>query len=658
VARTAHSHPEYAPVGLIARTDWTEAAIRPYRPGKRTPTLRSGRAEAQGRQSPRGSRMQNHAGDRTWRRGRLTAMAAAAFGTVLAGSAAAQPPAPNAAPESVKPLPLHQPTPVAAGMLRDPPPGDWLMFRRTLDGWGYSPLTQVTRDNVSALRLVWSRPLGAGGYEGTPIVHNGVMYIIEPNDAVEAVDAATGDLIWSFKRQYPKDFHGAGSKRNAAIFENLLIDTSADGFVYALDIATGKQVWETKVTDWRTQSASVSGGPIIAGDKVISGRNCAKEAGPDACVMVANDARTGRELWRTHTMARPGEPGDETWGGVPWEKRLQVGAWMAPTYDPELKLIYFGTSVTAPTTKYLLGGVDKQHLYSTSTLALDADTGKIVWHYQHIIDEWDFDHTFTRLLIDTRVAPDPKTVAWINPRIRPGERRQVLTGIPGKTGVIYTLDRKTGEFLWATPTVRQNVVQSIDGGTGTVTMNPATVFTGPGQALDVCPSFAGGKNWPEGAYSPRTGLMYMPLQNLCSVVTSSSRTVEDTLGMGISYVAKLAPGETDVGTIRAISVETGATAWKYEQRAGMMALMATAGDLVFAGDGVGRFKALDDRTGRKLWEVNLNSPVSGFPISYAVDGRQYVAVGTGLSPEGFALQRMTPEYKASQQSVLYAFTLP
>jgi PQQ-dependent dehydrogenase (methanol/ethanol family) len=577
----------------------------------------------------------------------------------IAGAAWAQPAAEGgAAATPILPLALHEPRPVSAQMLVKPADGDWLMFRRTLDGWGYSPLAQITTANVAGLKLAWSRPLPQGSYEGTPIVHDGVMYVIAPNDQIQAVDAATGDLIWNFKRRYAEGYKGGGSKRNAAIFENLIIDTSADGFVYAVDIHTGKQVWETQVTDWKTQSASTSGGPIIAGDKVISGRNCAREAGPDACVMVANDARTGKELWRTHTMVKPGEPGDETWGGVPWDKRLQVGTWMAPTYDPELNLIYFGTSVTAPTTKYLLGGNDKKHLYSTSTLALDANTGRIVWHYQHIIDHWDFDHTFERILVDTQVAPDAKAVAWINPRIKPGEKRQILTGIPGKTGIIYTLDRKTGEFLWATPTVRQNVVQKIDGATGEVTMNPATVFTGPDQSLDVCPSFAGGKNWPEGAYSPRTGLMYMPLQNLCSVVSSEGQKVKGQIGMGINYVAVVMPGETDIGTIHAVSASTGRPQWKYSQRAGMMSLMATAGGLVFAGDAVGRFKALDDASGKKLWEVNLASPVGGYPISYAVDGRQYVAIGTGFSPEASALSRETPEYKPSTDNVLYVFTLP
>jgi PQQ-dependent dehydrogenase (methanol/ethanol family) len=577
----------------------------------------------------------------------------------LAGAASAQVSAEGLVATTPKlPLPLHEPKPVAAQTLLKPADGDWLMFRRTLNGWGYSPLTQITAGNVGGLRLVWSRPLPQGSYEGTPIVHDGVMYIIAPADQIQAVDAGTGDLIWSFKRKYADGFKGGGTKRNAAIFENLIIDSSADGFVYAVDINTGKQVWETKVTDFKTQSASTSGGPIIAGDKVVSGRNCARDAGPDACVMVANDARTGKEVWRTHTMPKPGEPGDETWGNVPWEKRLQVGTWMAPTYDPELNLVYFGTSVTAPTTKYLLAGNDKKHLYSTSTLALDANTGKIVWHYQHINDHWDFDHTFERLLVDTQVAPDPKAVSWINPRIKPGERRQVLTGIPGKTGIVYTLDRKTGEFLWATPTVRQNVVQKIDGATGEVTMNPATVFTGPDQALDVCPSFAGGKNWPEGAYSPKTNLMYMPLQNICSVVTSEGPKTKGQIGMGINYVAVLPPGETNIGTIRAISASTGRTAWKFDQRAGMMSLMATGGGLVFAGDAVGRFKAIDDSSGKKLWEVNLASPVGGYPISYAVDGKQYVAIGTGFSPEASALTRETPEYKPSTDNVLYVFALP
>ena len=592
-------------------------------------------------------------------RGNAAALAAAGIMALTLASGAGAAPS-DSAPAAAATAPARPYRPVTDAMLRAPDPADWLSWRRTLDSWGYSPLDQITSANAKGLRLVWSRALPSGFYEGTPLVHDGVMYIPEGRDKIEAVNAATGDPIWQYARKYPDEFKGGGGgKRNIAIFETLLLSSSSDGFVFAVDARTGEQVWETKVTDFKTQSAGTSAGPIIAGGKVVSGRNCAASAGPDACVIVANDARTGKELWRTHTMPRPGEPGDETWGGIPWEKRLQVGTWMPPSYDPELNLIYVGTSVTSPTPKFLLAGSDKAYLYSVSTLALNADTGKIVWHYQHLQDHWDFDHTFERILVDTEVAPDPKAVAWINPRLKPGERRKVVTGIPGKSGILYTLDRQTGEFLWATPTVRQNVVQSIDGATGKVTNNPAAVFTGPDQALDICPSFAGGKNWPAGAYSPRTQLMYMPLQNLCSVVTSAGpKSGEGQLGMAIDYKAVMAPGVTNVGSIQAISAVTGRTLWKHEQRAGVMALVATGGGVVFGGDAIGRFKALDDRTGEKLWEVNLNAPVGGFPISYSVGGKQFIAVGVGISPETMALTRMTPEFTPQSSSTFYAFALP
>ena len=196
---------------------------------------------------------------------------------------------------------------------------------------------------------------------------------------------------------------------------------------------------------------------------------------------MAHDAATGEELWRRRLIPAPGEPGDETWGGVPYEQRLHVGSWMVPSYDPELDLVYVGTSVTSPAPKFLLGGVDNKHLYHNSTLALDGETGEIRWYYQHLNDHWDLDHPFERMLVDTAVAPDPDAVAWINPRLQPGETRKVVTGVPGKTGVVYTLDRETGEFLWATPTITQNVISNIDGATGEVTENAEVIFTRMGQ---------------------------------------------------------------------------------------------------------------------------------------------------------------------------------
>jgi PQQ-dependent dehydrogenase (methanol/ethanol family) len=546
--------------------------------------------------------------------------------------------------------------PVTDAMLKSPDASDWLSFRRTTDAWAFSPLSQITPASVAGLKEVWSRPLEGAMMEATPLVHDGVMYLPLPADVIVALDAATGKELWTYRRVYPKGAAPAFTKRNIAIWQDMLYGTSGDGMVFAVDAKTGKLVWEVKATD---EGASVSSGPIIAGGKVISGRGCAANAGPEACVMIANDAKTGKEIWRRSTMARPGEPGDETWGGVPWEKRLQVGTWMPPSYDPELNLIYFGTSVTSPTPKYLMAGNDKTYLYHTSTLALDANTGKIAWYYQHIIDHWDFDHTFERILVDTQVAPDPAAVSWINPKVKPGETRKVITGIPGKTGIIYTLDRKTGEFLWASPTVRQNVVGSIDGATGKITGNPAAVFTTADQALEICPAFTGGKNWPPGAYSPRTGLMYMPLENLCSTVTSAGpKSGEGQLGMKINYTAKIPAGEADVGQVRAISVSTGRTLWTYKQRAGMMSLVATGGGVVFGGDAVGGFMALDEKSGQKLWSAKFNGGVSGMPVSYGAGGKQFIAVATGPSPESMGLSAMTPELKPDTDKTLHVFALP
>ena len=551
--------------------------------------------------------------------------------------------------------------PVTDAMLQEPDPADWLMWRRTLDSWGYSPLDQIDRRNVGDLRMVWSRALTRGRQQGTPLVYDGVMYMPNPRDVIQAIDAVTGDLIWEHRRERPDDLEAfifptlSEGNRNIAIYGDLIIDTSTDGYVFALAAATGRVVWDTQVLDYRTHPAHHTSGPIIANGKVVSGRGCLPKGGPDACVVTAHDARTGEELWRTRLIPAPGEPGDETWGGVPYEKRRHVGAWMVPSFDPALNLIYVGTSVTSPSPKFMLGGADKQHLYHNSTLALDADTGTIVWYYQHLNDHWDLDHPFERLLVDTAVSPSASAVSWINPRLRPGERRKVVTGIPGKTGVVYTLDRETGEFLWATPTVGQNVISSIDGATGTVTANAEVVFSATGQTVTTCPTWYGGKNWEAGAYSPLTNAMYFPLRNTCSQVMAVPE--EENPVIALTMREEIAPGTDQLGTVQAISVETGETLWKYEQRAGTTSLAATGGGLIFGGDANGRFRALDQETGDVLWEINLGSAITGFPITYAVDGRQYVAVSTGATGTTNAQIRLTPELRPSAGNTLFVFTL-
>ena len=546
--------------------------------------------------------------------------------------------------------------PVTDAMLQDPAPADWLQWRRTLDGWGYSPLDEITRDNVDSLRMVWTRALGRGNQVGTPLAYNGVLYMPNPRDVIQAIDATSGDLLWEHRRPVPDNVGQAGlvtNNRNIAIYGSFIIDTSVDDHVFALDATTGEMAWETEILDYETFRALQSSGPIIANGKVISGRSCRK---PESCIITAHDATTGQELWRRRTIPAPGEPGDESWGDVAFEDRQHVGAWMVPSYDPALNMIYIGTSVTSPAPKFMLGGADLAHLYHNSTLALDADTGDIVWYYQHLNDHWDLDHPFERLLVDTAVAPDPREVSWINPNLRSGEVRKVITGIPGKTGVVYTLDRETGEFLWATPTVTQNVISHIDGATGAVTENSEVVFSGLGQEVLACPSWIGGKDWETGAYSPLTNTMYYPLRSTCARVLS---TMEG--GLAIYRLAarfQLAPGTDQLGTVHAISAETGRTSWVHEQRTATMSLVTTGGGLVFGGDVNGRFRAFDQETGAVLWEINLGSSVTGFPISFAVDGRQYVAVSTGSAATSSGFVRLTPEIRPSAGNNLFVFALP
>ena len=564
-------------------------------------------------------------------------------------------------------------TPVTDAMLADPSDDDWLMWRRTLDGWGYSPLNQINRENVAELQMVWTRGLVRGAQEGTPLAYDGVLYMPQASDTIHAINAETGDLIWAYQRSLPDDVYeyvggNARNNRNIAIYDRFIVNTTDDNYGIGLDAVTGELAWETEIFDYRVTPAGHSSGPIVADGKMISGRSCRPAGGPESCVVVAHNAITGEEVWRRRTVPAPGEPGDETWGEVPFEQRIHVGTWMPPSYDPELGLIYQGTSVTSPAPKFLLGGTELAHLYHNSTLALDVDTGDIRWYYQHLNDHWDLDHPFERLLVDTAVTPDASEVSWINPRLQRGERRKVVTGIPGKTGVVYTLDRETGEFLWATPTIAQNVITNIDGATGAVTENAEVTFTSLGQEVLACPTWAGGKDWEAGAYSPLTNTMFFPLRNTCARMLSTDNVQGDrelalTEGgqrpLAIYSLAarhQITPGTDDLGTVRAISVETGKTSWLYEQRAGTMSLVATGGGLLFGGDANGRFRAFDQETGDILWEINLGSPVAGYPISFAVNGRQYIAASTGTGA-GINL-RLTPELRPSSGNNLFVFALP
>ena len=418
--------------------------------------------------------------------------------------------------------------PVTDAMLKNPAPEDWLMWRRTLDGWGYSPLDQVTPENVDELRLVWSRALTAGTQEGTPLAYGGVLYVPQASDVIQAIDAVTGDLKWDYRRDLPDDVYehvggNARNNRNIAIYDRLIINTSDDSYVFALDAATGDTAWETQILDYKVNSATHSSGPIIANGKVISGRSCRPWGGPEACVITAHDARTGAELWRRRTIPAPGEPGDENMGrravrraeacrhvdGAELRPRAELDLHRHVDHLPGPEVPARGCRPEAP--------LPQLH---TRTRCRHRRDPVVLPAPERSLGPGPSLRASPRR---HRRRPEPDAVSWINPRLQPGEVRKVMTGIPGKTGVVYTLDRETGEFLWATPTVAQNVISDIDGATGAVTENSEVVFSALGQEVLACPTLHGGKDWEAGAYSPLTNTMYYPLRNACGAHDGNDR---------------------------------------------------------------------------------------------------------------------------------------
>lgn len=584
---------------------------------------------------------------------------------MLAGTALPAVAQHDAVADSGQNVSIENYTPVTTEMLANPSASDWLMWRGTLNHQGYSPLDKINKENVGELNIAWARGLESGDMEATPLVHDGIMFMPQGRGVVQALNATNGDLIWEYRRSMPSDLAQYvqlnGITRNIALHENLVVMATPDSYMVALNAKTGAVEWETQISDYKTDPNWQTSGPIIANGKAISGRSCAPQGGPDACFIAAHDLSTGEEIWRTHTIPRPGEAGDETWGNIPYESRWHVGSWITPSYDPELNMIFAGTSVTSPYTKFIMGSEDPdaEHLYQTSTLALNADTGEMVWYQQHIRDQWDLDHPFERILVDTVIAPSADEVKWINPNVVPGEERKVLTGIPGKTGIFYSIDRATGEFLWARETTYQNVILDIDTSNGRATMNKDLFFTEAGQEHLVCPAAIGGKDWPAGAYSPLTNSIYYPLQNLCmNAMALGDEPVVEELGQ-VDLAATAAPGTDQLGTVRGINVETGKELWKYEQRANTLSLVATGGGLLFGGDMNRRFRAFDQETGDILWETILGGPVGGFPMTYEVDGRQYVAVASGGFLIAGSYLGLTPELRSNTSAnQLFVFALP
>jgi alcohol dehydrogenase (cytochrome c) len=559
--------------------------------------------------------------------------------------------------------------PVTDEMLREPVPENWISFRNGYGLWGYSALDQITGDNVGELQLVWSRAMNDGYQEVEPIVYNGVMFLANVEDIVEAVDATTGDLLWRYRRNLPDNIANVtGTRyryRNVSIYDDKIFLATNDAFLVALDAKTGEVVWETQRADYRERVAQTAGPTIVKG-KLITGSRCNPSSPrPGGCFITAHDVASGDEIWRVNTAATPDQVGGDSWGGLPRAARRHASAWMVGSYDPLLDLVYWGTGPPAPLPETLRGAGKADLLFTNSTLALDPDTGAMTWYFQHLPrDNWDLDHVFERMIVETEVSPNPAEVPWISPDVRQGERRKVITGVPGKTGLIWTLDAATGKFLWARPTVYQNIMTGLNPETGRPIIDESTAPTSVENPSFACPHLLGGKNQPSGTYSPDTNAMYMPMNNACMDIAMSVEEAGPSDGYDVRVEVRHLPGvdpETaDVGRVQAVSAGTGETLWTYEQRAPIYgSLLTTGGNLVFSGDVVRRFRAHDAENGAVLWETILNGPVSGRPMTYSVDGRQYLAIGAGGLTQGTSFLQLTPELTTpSGSNTLFVFALP
>jgi alcohol dehydrogenase (cytochrome c) len=555
-------------------------------------------------------------------------------------------------------------SPVTDDMLQKPADGDWLTYRRQLNGWGYSPLDQVNTGNVTKLRLVWSRLMNTGQLEGTPSIHEGIMFLPHPGDVLQAIDAATGDLLWEYRRKVPEGVYASGErKRSVALYGDNIYMATWDNHVLALSMKTGQIVWDTE----RPGGLDVSNtsGPIAMKGTVAVGSTCAYTY-PGGCYAAAYDATSGEEMWLNYVNPRPGEPGDETWGGLPLESRIHTGVWGGFSYDPELDLIYYGSSSTAPSSPTIRGTPlwDKAPLLDTDTrFAVKRETGEVVWKKQLFPGaNWDEECTFEAVLDTVALKADPqaKGMLAIGAKGSSGEMHKVETGVPCKNPIVYTVDAATGEFYWAKQTGYETsgtYLQKVDTD-GKFTPNPDMLLLEANKTYFVCPTFSGGRDWPPVSYNPNTKVLFIPTVNLCADMTPVTAE-PPVLSYQVNAVEKLPPGEDSAGRVDAVSAETGATLWTYKQRApNYSPTMATGGGLVFTGDQGRYFRAHDQKDGKLLWSIRLPSEVEGHAVTYTVDGTQYVAVEAGLGGSGGGHARVVPDVDfAGGSNAVYVFKL-
>jgi len=535
--------------------------------------------------------------------------------------------------------------PVSEAMLLHPDDADWPNWRRTLDGWGYSPLKQINIENVNRLQLAWSWGLNSGVSQPAPLVANGMMFVPIPGGGVQTLDAATGDLLWEYRARPGGDGAPRTSPmRNLAVYDDKVYIATADARLIALNARTGALAWDHQVADPRL-GYSYTSGPIVVKRLIVAGITGCQRYKNDVCFISAHDAQTGKEVWRTSTIARPGEPGGDTWGELPLTFRAGGDAWMPGSYDPASNLIYWGTAQAKPWTRFARG-TDGDALYTNCTLAIDPANGKIVWYFQHIPGEsHDMDESFERILVDVG-----------------GARSSVFS--MGKLGILWELDRRTGAFVGARDLRYQNLVD-VDPRTGRATYRP-NMLPQAGIPIEFCPSASGVKSLRAMAYHPDTQAFYIPLNLSCERGTFNE--VERREGGGGSGGGRrtnlMHPESPDgIGELLAMSARTGEILWRHRTRTPpTTSALTTGGGLVIVGDFDRYLYVHEARTGKVLFQTRLSTSVQGFPITYAISGRQYIAVPVGTGGGQWVTTipaELTPEKKIAQgANAMFVFALP
>ena len=524
-----------------------------------------------------------------------------------------------------------------------PVENDWTSWRRTPLGFGYSPLEKINKDNVQKLTLSWSLTMNEGSNQGTPLVSQGVMFLTHPGNMIQAINAANGKLIWEYKYPYPKDsMLLGGPTKNIAIYKDKVYMATYDAALIALDIRTGKLLWKNVKADYK-DGYTHSSGPIIANGVVISGINGCERYIEAGCFITGHDPDSGKEMWRTSTIALSGDINGASWGNTPDIFRAGSDTWIAGSYDPELNIFYIGTSQAKPWVAASRGmSPNEKALYTNSTLAMDPQTGKILWFFQHIQGETiDMEVGFERILAD---IDDKKLLLTI-----------------GKDGILWKLDREKGNFIDLKETINQNIYKKVDRKMGKVFYRDDILFSKIDTPFSACPGIYGGHNWQAVSYDPESHLMVIPLHQLCSDMIG--RYVERKEGGGgyggNSRSYKMDNTNGKVGKLVTIDIKNMEKMWQYEQDAMFLTgSLTTSGGLTFIGDLDRKFMAFDTKTGKLLWDTTLGSALHGFPITYGVNGKQFIAVQTGLGVFRAMSSVVSPDiYQPEGGNAVYVFEL-